>query len=165
MWVDTRRNWNEMKGIPDLETGLHQKPRCRRRQSRSHRAPAESPMEYLLVLEGSRAKCRGSEWERNIDFIPICWPCRYKGSDKLTEYACLLFTCTMEFSGIGVMVLKLFLIFSRQRGTYFSNIMVRWAFSVWRCLCSIQLATYLRERRNHFVLMCCSKWVSFVLWI
>lgn len=71
--------------------------------------------------------------------------------------ACLLRTCTIEFSGIGVMVLKVFLICSTQRGTYFSNSMVRWALSVWCSRWSIQLATYLSNKpRYHLISLCWS---------
>lgn len=54
-------------------------------------------------------------------------------------------TCTMLFSGMGVMVLRLQRTCSRQYGTYLSNRMVRLARSDWACLVSIQLATYLRK--------------------
>lgn len=67
----------------------------------------------------------------------------------------MLCTCTIEFSGIGVMVLKVFLICSRQRGTYFSNNMVRWALSVWRSRWSIQLATYLSNNPRHYFKLLC----------
>lgn len=62
-------------------------------------------------------------------------------------HVCVLNTCTMEFSGIGVIVLNVLFICSKQRGTYFSNSIVRWALSVWRSRWSIQLATYLNNTR------------------
>lgn len=57
-------------------------------------------------------------------------------------------TCTMLFSGMGVMVLRLQRTCSRQYGTYLSNRMVRLARSDWACLVSIQLATYLRKHEK-----------------
>lgn len=76
-------------------------------------------------------------------------------SEKLISVICFnLGTCTMEFSGMGTMVLKVFLIRSRQRGTYFSNSMVRWARSVWCSLWSIQLATYLDRMKPKWSQSC-----------
>lgn len=57
-------------------------------------------------------------------------------------------TCTMLFSGMGVMVLRLQRTCSRQYGTYLSNRMVRLARSDWASLVSIQLATYLRKHER-----------------
>lgn len=54
-------------------------------------------------------------------------------------------TCTMLFSGIGVMVLRLQRTCSKQYGTYLSNKIVRLARSDWAFLVSIQLATYLKK--------------------
>lgn len=75
----------------------------------------------------------------------------------------LIPTCTMLFSGIGVMVLRLQRTCSRQYGTYLSNRMVRLARSDWACLVSIQLATYLRKHERKVKTQMLSAW--FCVWV
>lgn len=74
----------------------------------------------------------------------------------------LISTCTMLFSGMGVMVLRLQRTCSRQCGTYLSNRMVRFARSDWACLVSIQLATYLRKHERKVKTQMPSVW--FCVW-
>lgn len=62
-------------------------------------------------------------------------------------HSCVL-TCTMLFSGMGVMVFRLQRTCSRQYGTYLSNRIVRLARSDWACLVSIQLVTYLGKQKE-----------------
>lgn len=102
-------------------------------------------MVYFQELEGSRAKCTVSKQEER-PFTVITHSCYSNDEPNPQLCLCLCRTCTIEFSGIGVTVLKVFLICSTQRGTYFSNRMVRWALSVWCSLWSIQLATYLSNK-------------------
>lgn len=61
--------------------------------------------------------------------------------NKHTGCVCGDLTCTILFSGIGVIVFRLQRTCSRQYGTYLSNRMVRLARSDWACRVSIQLVT------------------------
>lgn len=91
--------------------------------------------------------------------VVICWWDKIISKWKVGVFF-LFGTCTIEFSGIGTMVLKVFLICSTQRGTYFSNSMVRWARSVWCSLWSIQLATYLDKTKTWITERHFSSWYS-----
>lgn len=53
----------QLQHIPDLDAERRQRPRYRRRWSRSHRAHAARLMECFLPSKGSRAKRRGSKQE------------------------------------------------------------------------------------------------------
>lgn len=88
------------------------------------------------------------------EIFPSPWASKICCLDQATDHIRLRcnqrHTCTKLFSGIEVMVFKLVLSLSKHAGTYLSKRIVKFAFSDWCCLLSIQLATYLQKNRKAF---------------
>lgn len=127
-----------------------QTPRRRRRQSKSHKVHEENQQEYYGLSAGIPARNTTScvRKHKNKSTCQSSTKKEITTKNDLFITDVLISTCTMLFSGMGVMVLRLQRTCSRQYGTYLSNRMVRLARSDWACLVSIQLATYLRKHEK-----------------